>query len=208
MKKNARSRTVTERNQRKIFENYKNFLYNIYVRKINYNKKKESNSMYTKNDIMARLQKGDDPQAIANEIADTLNAALKEYEESKAEVAKKEAAEKKDAEKQKDMTELCNMFNAYMHKYYDWDEGTFDEDDVREVMEVTEAAMLAATELKDMLNDLAKKLDEDMDEQPARLHHETTPNTKCACKEHQSQQKQKTSDLDAELHKLLKELFN
>ena len=208
MKKNARSRTVTERNQRKIFENYKNFSYNIYVRKINYNKKKESNSMYTKNDIMARLQKGDDPQAIANEIADTLNAALKEYEESKAEVAKKEAAEKKDAEKQKDMTELCNMFNAYMHKYYDWNEGEFDEDDVREVMEVTEAAMLAATELKDMLNDLAKKLDEDMDEQPARLHHETTPNTKCACKEHQSQQKQKTSDLDAELHKLLKELFN
>ena len=207
MKKNARSRTVTERNQRKIFENYKNFLYNIYVRKINYNKK-GVNSMYTKNDIMARLQKGDDPQAIANEIADTLNAALKEYEESKAEVAKKEAAEKKDAEKQKDMTELCNMFNAYMHKYYDWNEGEFDEDDVREVMEVTEAAMLAATELKDMLNDLAKKLDEDMDEQPARLHHETTPNTKCACKEHQSQQKQKTSDLDAELHKLLKELFN
>ena len=62
--------------------------------------------MYTKNDIMARLQKGDDPQTIANEIADTLNAALKEYEESKAEVAKKEAAAKKDAEKQKDMTEL------------------------------------------------------------------------------------------------------
>ena len=207
MKKNARSRTVTERNQRKIFENYKNFSYNIYVRKINYNKK-GVNSMYTKNDIMARLQKGDDPQAIANEIADTLNAALKEYEESKAEAAKKEAAAKKDAEKQKDMTELCNMFNAYMHKYYDWNEGEFDEDDVREVMEVTEAAMLAATELKDMLNDLAKKLDEDMDEQPARLHHETTPNTKCACKEHQSQQKQKTSDLDAELHKLLKELFN
>ena len=208
MKKNARSRTVTERNQRKIFENYKNFSYNIYVRKINYNKKKESNSMYTKNDIMARLQKGDDPQTIANEIADTLNAALKEYEEGKAEAAKQEAAAKKDAEKQKDMTELCNMFNAYMHKYYDWNEGEFDEDDVREVMEVTEAAMLAATELKDMLNDLAKKLDEDMDEQPARLHHETTPNTKCACKEHQSQQKQKTSDLDAELHKLLKELFN
>ena len=206
MKKNARSRTVTERNQRKIFENYKNFSYNIYVRKINYNKK-GVNSMYTKNDIMARLQKGDDPQAIANEIADTLNAALKEYEESKAEVAKKEAAEKKDAEKQKDMTELCNMFNAYMHKYYDWNEGEFDEDDVREVMEVTEAAMLAATELKDMLNDLAKKLDEDMDEQPARLHHETTPNTKCACQEHQPQKKEKTSDIDAELHKLLKELF-
>ena len=40
MKKNARSRTVTERISRKIFENYKNFSYNIYVRKINYNKKR------------------------------------------------------------------------------------------------------------------------------------------------------------------------
>ena len=155
--------------------------------------------MYTKNDIMARLQKGDDPQAIANEIADTLNAALKEYEESKAEAAKK------DAEKQKDMTELCNMFNAYMHKYYDWDEGEFDEDDVCEIIEATEAAMLAATELRELFASFEKNLNEDMDEQPARLHHETVPNTKCACKEHQPQQK--TSDIDAELHKLLKELF-
>lgn len=157
--------------------------------------------MYTKNDIMARLQKGDDPQAIANEIADTLNAALKEYEESKAEAAKKD-------EKQKDMTELCNMFNAYMQKYYDWDKGEFDEDDVREIIEATEAAALAATELREIFTSLEKSLNEDMDEQPARLHHETVPNTKCACKEHQSQKKEKTSDLDAELHKLLKELFN
>ena len=37
---NTRSRTATERISRKIFENYKNFLYNIYVRKINYNKKR------------------------------------------------------------------------------------------------------------------------------------------------------------------------
>ena len=163
--------------------------------------------MYTKNDIMARLQKGDDPQAIANEIADTLNAALAEYEESQKAAKEKEAAAKKDAEKQKDMTELCNMFNAYMHKYYDWDEGAFDEDDVREIIEATEAAMLAATELRELFASFEKNLNEDMDEQPARLHHETTPNTKCACKEHQSQQKEKTSDIDAELHKLLKELF-
>ena len=156
--------------------------------------------MYTKNDIIARLQKGDDPQVIANEIADTLNTALKEYEESKAEAAKKD-------EKQKDMTELCNMFNAYMQKYYNWDKGEFNEDDVREIIEATEAAALAATELREIFTSLEKSLNEDMDEQPARLHHETTPNTKCACKEHQPQQKGKISDIDAELHKLLKELF-
>lgn len=162
--------------------------------------------MYTKNDIMARLQKGDDPQVIANEIADTLNDALKEYEESKAEAAKKETAAKKD-EKQKDMTELCNMFNAYMHKYYNWDEGEFDEAAVHEVIKVTDAAALAATELRELFISLEKDLNEDMDEQPARLHHETTPNTKCACKKSHPQKKENAFDIDAELHKLLKELF-
>ena len=207
MKKNARSRAATERISRKIFENYKNFLYNIYVKKINYNKK-ESNSMYTKNDIMARLQKGDDPQAIANEIADTLNAALAEYEESQKAAKEKEAAAKRESDRQKDMTELCQRFWKYMQKYYNWEVGEFTDDDVREVIESVESMMVAATELKTMFEDLNKTLNEDMDEQPARLRHETTPNTKCACKEHQPQQKEKTSDIDAELHKLLKELFN
>lgn len=163
--------------------------------------------MYTKNDIMARLQKGDDPQAIANEIADTLNAALAEYKESQKAAKEKEAAAKREADRQKDMTELCQRFWKYMQKYYDWDEGEFTDDDVREVIESVESMMVAATELKTMFEDLNKTLNEDMDEQPARLRHETTPNTKCACKEHQSQQKKKTSDIDAELHKLLKELF-
>ena len=164
--------------------------------------------MYTKNDIMARLQKGDDPQAIANEIADTLNAALAEYEESQKAAKEKEAAAKRESDRQKDMTELCQRFWKYMQKYYNWEVGEFTDDDVREVIESVESMMVAATELKTMFEDLNKTLNEDMDEQPARLRHETTPNTKCACKEHQPQQKEKTSDIDAELHKLLKELFN
>ena len=163
--------------------------------------------MYTKNDIMARLQKGDDPQAIANEIADTLNAALKEYEESQKAAKEKEAAAKRESDRQKDMTELCQRFWKYMQKYYNWEVGEFTDDDVREVIESVESMMVAATELKTMFEDLNKTLNEDMDEQPARLRHEIASNTKCACKEHQSQQKEKTSDIDAELHKLLKELF-
>ena len=164
--------------------------------------------MYTKNDIMARLQKGDDPQAIANEIADTLNAALAEYEESQKAAKEKEAAAKRESDRQKDMTELCQRFWKYMQKYYNWEEGEFTDDDVREVIESVESMMVAATELKTIFEDLNKTLNEDMDEQPARLRHETAPNTKCACKEHQLQKKEKTSDIDAELHKLLKELFN
>ena len=157
--------------------------------------------MYTKDDIMARLQKGDDPQAIANEIADTLNAAVAEYEENQKAAQKEKEAAKRNSEKQKDMTELCRLFWKYMQKYYGWDEGEFSDEDVRDVIESTEAAMVAATELKTMLENLNKTLNEDMDEQPAKLRHKTIPNTKkCKCANG-------PADLDDELHKLLKQLF-
>ena len=157
--------------------------------------------MYTKDDIMARLQKGDDPQAIANEIADTLNAAVAEYEENQKAAQKEKEAAKRDSEKQKDMAELCRLFWNYMQKYYGWDEGEFSDEDVREVIESTEAAMVAATELKTMLENLNKTLNEDMDEQPAKSRHETISNAKkCKCTN-------RPADLDDELHKLLKQLF-
>ena len=157
--------------------------------------------MYTKDDIMARLQKGDDPQAIANEIADTLNAAVAEYEENQKAAQKEKEAAKRNSEKQKDMAELCRLFWNYMQKYYGWDEGEFSDEDVREVIESTEAAMVAATELKAMFENLNKTLNEDMDEQPAKLRHETISNAKkCKCAN-------KPTDLDDELHKLLKQLF-
>ena len=157
--------------------------------------------MYTKDDIMARLQKGDDPQAIANEIADTLNAAVAEYEENQKAAQKEKEAAKRNSEKQKDMAELCRLFWKYMQKYYGWDEGEFSDEDVRDVIESTEAAMVAATELKAMFENLNKTLNEDMDEQPAKLRHETISNAKkCKCAN-------KPTDLDDELHKLLKQLF-
>ena len=157
--------------------------------------------MYTKDDIMARLQKGDDPQAIANEIADTLNAAVAEYEENQKAAQREKEAAKRDSEKQKDMAELCRLFWKYMQKYYGWDEGEFSDEDVRDVIESTEAAMVAATELKSMFENLNKTLNEDMDEQPAKLRHETISNTKkCKCAN-------RPTDLDDELHKLLKQLF-
>ena len=157
--------------------------------------------MYTKDDIMARLQKGDDPQAIANEIADTLNAAVAEYEENQKATQKEKEAAKRNSEKQKDMAELCRLFWKYMQKYYGWDEGEFSDEDVRDLIESTEAAMVAATELKSMFENLNKTLNEDMDEQPAKLRHETIPNAKkCKCAN-------RPTDLDDELHKLLKQLF-
>ena len=153
--------------------------------------------MYTKDDIMARLQKGDDPQAIANEIADTLNAAFAEYEENQKAAQREKEAAKRDSEKQKDMAELCRLFWNYMQKYYGWNEGEFSNEDVREIIESTEAAMVAATELKSMFENLNKTLNE----QPAKSRHETISNAKkCKCTN-------RPADLDDELHKLLKQLF-
>ena len=153
--------------------------------------------MYTKDEIMARLQKGNDPQVIANEIADTLNAAVAEYEENQKAAQREKESAKRNSEKQKDMAELCRLFWKYMQKYYGWDEGEFSDEDVRDLIESTEAAMVAATELKAMFENLNKTLNE----QPAKLRHETIPNTKkCKCANG-------PADLDDELHKLLKQLF-
>jgi hypothetical protein len=52
--------------------------------------------MFTTEDILARLRNGEDAQAIANQIADHLNDAVKAYEDEEAK--KREVQMKKDAQ--------------------------------------------------------------------------------------------------------------
>ena len=47
--------------------------------------------MYTKEDLLARLQNGEDVDTIANELATALNEAQKEYDEITKRVAQEEA---------------------------------------------------------------------------------------------------------------------
>lgn len=83
--------------------------------------------MFTEKDILARLQAGEDAQAIANEMANILNAANKTYEDQKeaekkrlaAEKAAKEAAAKQlKAHKKKEADALMEAIGEWVVKYY------------------------------------------------------------------------------------------
>lgn len=63
--------------------------------------------MITENDILVRLQAGEDAQKIADELSAALNAANKTYLAEKEEKAKKEAEAKAEVEaKKKELAEL------------------------------------------------------------------------------------------------------
>ena len=83
--------------------------------------------MFTEKDILARLQAGENAQAIANEMANILNAANKTYEDQKeaekkrlaAEKAAKEAAAKQlKARKKKEADALMEAIGEWIIKYY------------------------------------------------------------------------------------------
>ena len=73
--------------------------------------------MFTKADLLARLQNGDSIEDIANEMTDALNAAKDEYlaiqeEQAKVEAAEKEAAMKAEAEKKAKREAMFEVLSA------------------------------------------------------------------------------------------------
>ena len=78
--------------------------------------------MFNEKDILARLQNGEDAQAIANEMADMINKANKMYadELAKAEEAKRAEEQKKALELQKtaDLQNILDQFAAWFAQYY------------------------------------------------------------------------------------------
>ena len=71
--------------------------------------------MYNQKDILAALQNGEDPQAIANAFADALNAAVKE----KAEADKKAAEATKAAERKVTcMEHMLNDLIDFLEEFY------------------------------------------------------------------------------------------
>lgn len=76
--------------------------------------------MFTSDDILARLKAGESAQDIAQNLADSLNTAIKAYEEDKRrEEAEQLAATKKEAEKQAEMESITRQLNEFFRKYYD-----------------------------------------------------------------------------------------
>ena len=83
--------------------------------------------MFTEKDILARLQNGEDAQAIANEMADMINKANKMYadELAKAEEAKRAEEQKKALQEQKvaDLQAILDEFALWFAQYYGIDAG-------------------------------------------------------------------------------------
>ena len=81
--------------------------------------------MFDEKVILARLQNGEDAQAIANEMADMINKANKMYadEVAKAEEAKRAEEQKKAIQEQKtaDLQDILDQFAAWFQEYYNID---------------------------------------------------------------------------------------
>ena len=97
-----------------------------------------------KNDILERLMKGEDPNVIAQEFADALNAAIKEQEEKKEEVQKKE-----------ELQSVIDLFFEWLNKHYDeplpFDRSTVTADDVIDIIEGAKEMAKAFTDMKPFL---------------------------------------------------------
>lgn len=76
--------------------------------------------MFTSNDILARLKAGESAQDIAQNLADSLNNAIKAYEDEKRKAEEAELAKaKREEEKQAAMEDITKRLNDFFCKYYD-----------------------------------------------------------------------------------------
>ena len=86
--------------------------------------------MFNMEDILARLQNGEDAQAIANEFADVVNQANKVYSEQKAkeeaERIAKEKAEKEKVQKARELQDILDDLSHWYSKYYNIDGADMD----------------------------------------------------------------------------------
>lgn len=92
--------------------------------------------MFDVNDIISRLQAGEDFQTIADEAAEALNKANKIVLEQKA-----READAKRVENQKiaDLQEIINLFGAWLHEHYDVSEKVMSELHAEEVIEAIDS---------------------------------------------------------------------
>jgi hypothetical protein len=78
--------------------------------------------MFDEKTILARLQNGEDAQAIANEMAAMINAANKAYTDQKAaEEAAKAAAAKAEVQKKEELQSILDLFCDWFGTYYNMD---------------------------------------------------------------------------------------
>jgi hypothetical protein len=70
--------------------------------------------MITKEDMLARLMKGEDAEAIAKEMTDALNAAIVEAKKAEEEKAKREAEKKREGQLDNLAAEIVKLMKTYI----------------------------------------------------------------------------------------------
>ena len=115
--------------------------------------------MFDEKVILARLQNGEDAQAIANEMADMINKANKMYadELAKAEEAKRAEEQKQAVQKQKvaDLQAILDEFALWFQEYYGIDAG--DELKAESIMELIDGVQEYMDALKGLEMVIGKK---------------------------------------------------
>ena len=115
--------------------------------------------MFDEKVILARLQNGEDAQAIANEMADMINKANKMYadELAKAEEAKRAEEQKQAVQKQKiaDLQAILDEFALWFAQYYGIDAG--DELKAESIMEIIDGVQEYMDALKGLEMVIGKK---------------------------------------------------
>lgn len=112
--------------------------------------------MITKEDMLARLMKGEDAEAIAKEMTDALNAAIVEAKKAEEEKAKKEAEAKRESQLDGIAMEIIKLTKAYIEiKAPEVLEGHEDELlDVKSFRDTIDGALKMITILGDSMSKL------------------------------------------------------
>ena len=90
------------------------------MRKLFFLEYKEDIYMFKVEDILARLQNGEDANDIANEMVTALNTANDQYQKEEEAKAKKAAAEAhvKEVQKLQDLQEILDLMHDFCIQYY------------------------------------------------------------------------------------------
>ena len=116
--------------------------------------------MVNQNDILAALQGGADPEAIAQNFADTLNAAIAEKAKQDEEARQAKAAAETHKEKVDYMAEMLAMLNHFIKEFYPdvYDEEIVEKVDAADIVAAFDEAYDEVKRMQPVLDDLQNLL--------------------------------------------------
>lgn len=109
-------------------------------------------------ELLNRVQAGEDPMAIANEFADVLNKAVAAKQEA-------DASAKREQEKADRAQNLIDTIDAFIKDFYPeiWNEKLHDALTGKDLVEIIDESMVHMREVNNAINELKKFIPEEED---------------------------------------------